>query len=90
MSMNRCSDVQNGYKKILERSLNIWFVPGSIGNLKIITILAGLMIALTSLFHANSNKTNNNIQSDYQHDEDQNETTKRSRLKQVMSTYMCP
>ncbi len=39
--------------------LTIWFDPGSSGNLKIIPILAGLMIALTSLFHANSNKTNN-------------------------------
>ncbi len=46
--------------------LTIWFDSGSIGNLKIIPILAGLMIANTSLFHANSNKTNN-IQSDHQH-----------------------
>ncbi len=48
--------------------LTIWFDFGSrsIGSLKIIPIVAGLMIALTSLFHANSNKTNN-IQSDHQH-----------------------
>ncbi len=46
--------------------LTIWFDSGSIGNFKIIPILAGLMIACTSLFHANSNKTNN-IQSDHQH-----------------------
>ncbi len=45
--------------------LTIWFDSGSTGNLKIIPILAGLMIALTSLFHVNSNKTNN-IQSDNQ------------------------
>ncbi len=37
-------------------SLTIWFDSGSIGNLKIIPILAGLMIAHTSLFHANSRK----------------------------------
>ncbi len=43
----------------------MWFDSGSSGNLKIIPILAGLMVALTSLFHANSNKTNN-IQSDHQ------------------------
>ncbi len=52
-----------------ERSWNvpwtIWFDSGSPGNLKIIPILAGLMIALASLFHANSNKTNS-IQSDLQ------------------------
>ncbi len=46
--------------------LTIWFDSGSSGNLKIIPILAGLMIALTYLFHVNSNKTNN-IQSDHQH-----------------------
>ncbi len=44
----------------------IWFDSGSSGNLKIIPILAELMIALTSLFHANPNKTNN-IQSNHQH-----------------------
>ena len=58
------------YRMDMKRSWNvpltIWFDSGSIGNLKIIPILAGLMIALTSLFHANSNKTNN-IQSDHQH-----------------------
>ncbi len=47
-------------------SLTIWLNSGSSGNLGIIPILAGLMIALTSLFNANSNKTNN-IQSDHQH-----------------------
>ncbi len=46
--------------------LTIWCDSGSSGNLKIIPISAGLMIALTSLFQANSNKTNN-IQSDHQH-----------------------
>ncbi len=46
--------------------LTIWFDSGSSVNLKIIPILAGLIIALTSLFHANSNKSNN-IQSDHQH-----------------------
>ncbi len=50
--------------------LTIWFDSGSSGNLKIIPILAELMIALTSLFHANSNKTNN-IQSDHQHSVEQ-------------------
>ncbi len=65
MSKNRCSDVQNGYRMILESSCMIWFDSGSLGNLKIIPILAGLMIALTSLFHANPNKTND-IQSDHQ------------------------
>ncbi len=58
------------YREDIKRSWNvprtIWFDSGSSGNLKIIPILAGLMIALTSLFHANSNKTNN-IQSDHQH-----------------------
>ncbi len=63
---NQCCDVQNGYKTILECSFSIWFDFGSICNLKIIPILAGLMIALTSLFHANSNKRNY-IQSDHQH-----------------------
>ncbi len=66
MSRNRCSDVQNGYKMILERSFTVWFDSGRIGNLKIIPILAGLMIALTSHFNANSNKTKN-IVSDHQH-----------------------
>ncbi len=47
---NQCYDIQNQYRTILERSLNIWFKSGRIGNLKIIPILAGLMIALTSLF----------------------------------------
>ncbi len=57
------------YRMDMKRSwdvpLTIWFDSGSSGNLKIIPILAGLMIALTSLFHANSNKTNK-IQSDHQ------------------------
>ncbi len=66
MSRNRCSDIQNGYKRYWNVPLTIWFDSGSSSNLKIIPILAGLMIALTSLFHANSNKTNN-IQSDHQH-----------------------
>ncbi len=64
-SRNWCCDIQNGYKTILERSFTIWFDSGSICNLKIIPILTGLMIAHTSLFHTNSNKTNN-IQSDHQ------------------------
>ncbi len=58
------------YRMDIKRSWNvpltIGFDSGSSGNLKIIPILAGLMIALTTLFHANSNKTNN-IQSDHQH-----------------------
>ncbi len=58
------------YRMDIKRSWNvpltIWFDSGSSGNLKIIPILAGLMIAHTSLFHANPNKTNN-IQSDHQH-----------------------
>ncbi len=57
------------YRMDIKRSWNIpltiWFDSGSSGNIKIIPMLAGLMIALTSLFHANSNKTNN-IQSDHQ------------------------
>ncbi len=65
-SRNLCCDVQNEYRTILERSHTICFDTGSIDNFKIIPILAGLMIALTSLFHANSNITNN-IQSDHQH-----------------------
>ncbi len=56
------------YRMDMNQSWNvpliIWFDSGSSGNLKIIPILAGLIIALTSLFHANSNKTNN-IQSDH-------------------------
>ncbi len=63
---NWCSDVQNEYKAILERFHTIWINSGSIGNFKIILILAGLMIVLTSLFHANPYKTNN-IQSDHHH-----------------------
>ncbi len=59
ISRNPCCDIQNGYKTILEFSLNIWFDSGSIGNFKIIPILAGLMIPHTSLFHANLNKLNN-------------------------------
>ncbi len=62
---NQCCDVQNGYKTIVEPSFNNWFNFGSVGNLKIIPILAGLMIALTSISNANSNKTNN-IQSYHQ------------------------
>ncbi len=65
MSRNRWCDIQNGYKTILEHLLTIWFDSGSIGNLKIILILAGLMIALTSISHEHSSKTNN-IQSDHQ------------------------
>ncbi len=65
MSMNQCRDIQYGCRTILERSLNIWYDSGSINNFKIIQILAGLMIALNSFFHENSNKTNN-IKTDYQ------------------------
>ncbi len=63
---NQWCDINNGYRMILECSLTFWFDSGSIGNLKIIPVLAELMIAFTSLFHSNSNKTNN-IQSDHQH-----------------------
>ncbi len=65
-SRNRCCDVQNGYRTILEHSLTIWFDSGSMGDFKIIPIWARLMIALTSLYYVNSNKTNN-IQSEHQH-----------------------
>ncbi len=58
------------YRMDIKRSWNvpliIWFDSGSSGNLKIISILARLMIALTFLYHANSNKTIN-IQSDHQY-----------------------
>ncbi len=59
MNRNQCCNIRNGYKMILERSFAIWFNYGIIGNLKIFPILAGLMIAHSSLFHANSNKKNN-------------------------------
>ncbi len=54
MSRNQCCDVQNDIKQSWNVPLTILFDSGSSGNLKIIPILAGLMIALTSLFNANS------------------------------------
>ncbi len=65
MSRNRCSEYRMDIKQSWNVPLTIWFDSGSSDNLKIIPILAGLMIALTSLFHANSTKTSN-IQSDHQ------------------------
>ncbi len=66
MSRNQCSDVQNGYKTILERSsthlVRFWKLrqPQDHSNL-------GWIDDCTYFpFHANSNKTNN-IQSDHQH-----------------------
>ncbi len=44
-SRNQCCYIQNGYWTNLECSFFIWYNSGSIGNLKIIPILAGLMIA---------------------------------------------
>ncbi len=59
-SRNQCCDVQN----VLECSLAIWFDSETMDNFKIIPILAGLMVAHTSIFHSSSIKTNN-IQSDH-------------------------
>ncbi len=55
-SRNWWRDVQHGYRTILEHFCTTWFDSGNICNFKIISILAGLMIAHTSLFYANSNK----------------------------------